>query len=163
MRYAYINTCDICNGKYFGVSLFVQVCHFHCKNCFNKSTWEFNAGKEFTEETMEHLITLMNRDYINRFTLLGGEPLAPENVESSKEILKEAKESYPNKYVWLFTGYTYEEILDKSILNYVDVLVDGRFVDELKDLSLAFRGSSNQRIIDVKESIKNNKVILYME
>ena len=147
MRYAYINTCDICNGKYFGVSLFVQGCHFHCKNCFNQSTWDFNGGKEFTIETMRHLIKLMERPYIKRFTLLGGEPLAPENIKTSKEILRVIKETYPSKQVWLFTGYVYEDIPDKSILDYVDVVVDGPYKHELRDLSLAFRGSSNQRVI----------------
>ena len=151
MRYAYINTCDICNGKYFGVSLFVQGCHFHCPNCFNQSTWDFNRGKEFTIETMRHLIDLMDRPYIKRFTLLGGEPLAPENIETSKEILRVIKETYPTKQVWLFTGYVMENIPDKSILKYVDVLVDGPYKHELRDLSLAFRGSSNQRIIKKEE------------
>lgn len=147
MRYAYINTCDICNGKYFGVSLFVQGCHFHCPHCFNQSTWNFNGGKEFTIETMRHLIKLMGRPYIKRFTLLGGEPLAPENIKTSKEILRVIKETYPDKQVWLFTGYIYENIPDKSILDYVDVVVDGPYKHELRDLSLAFRGSSNQRVI----------------
>ena len=151
MRYAYINTCDICNGKYFGVSLFVQGCHFHCPNCFNQSTWDFNGGKEFTIETMRHLIKLIDRPYIKRFTLLGGEPLAPENIETSKEILRVIKETYPNKQVWLFTGYVMENIPDKSILKYVDILVDGPYKHELRDLSLAFRGSSNQRVIKKEE------------
>ena len=151
MRYAYINTCDICNGKYFGVSRFVQGCHFHCPNCFNQSTWDFDGGKEFTVETMRRIVSLMSRPYIKRFTLLGGEPLAKENIETSKEILRVIKETYPNKQVWLFTGYKIEEIPDKSILQYVDVLVDGRYIHELRDLSLAFRGSSNQRVIKKEE------------
>ena len=146
MRYAYINTCDICNGSYFGVSLFVQGCHFHCKNCFNKSTWDFNGGKEYTEQTMERILDLLNRPYIKRFTLLGGEPLAPENIEMSKEILKTIKNKYPDIEIWLFTGYEKDNIIDKSILVYADVLVDGQYKDELRDLSLAFRGSSNQNI-----------------
>ena len=147
MRYASIRDFDISNGENIGVSLFVQGCHFHCKNCFNQSTWDFNGGKEFTIETMRHLIKLMERPYIKRFTLLGGEPLAPENIKTSKEILRVIKETYPNKQVWLFTGYIYEDIPDKSILDYVDVVVDGPYKHELRDLSLAFRGSSNQRVI----------------
>lgn len=147
MRYASIRDFDISNGEDIGVSLFVQGCHFHCPHCFNQSTWDFNGGKEFTEETMKHLIKLMGRPYIKRFTLLGGEPLAPENIETSKEILRVIKETYPNKQVWLFTGYVMENIPDKSILKYVDVVVDGPYKHELRDLSLAFRGSSNQRII----------------
>lgn len=151
MRYASIRDFDISNGEDIGVSLFVQGCHFHCPNCFNQSTWDFNGGKEFTIETMRHLIKLMDRPYIKRFTLLGGEPLAPENFETSKEILRVIKEIYPNKQVWLFTGYVMENIPDKSILKYVDVLVDGPYKHELRDLSLAFRGSSNQRIIKKEE------------
>lgn len=151
MRYASIRDFDISNGEDIGVSLFVQGCHFHCPNCFNQSTWNFNGGKEFTIETMRHIIKLMDRPFIKRFTLLGGEPLAPENIETSKEILRVIKETYPNKQVWLFTGYVMENIPDKSILKYVDVLVDGPYKHELRDLSLAFRGSSNQRIIKKEE------------
>lgn len=151
MRYASIRDFDISNGEDIGVSLFVQGCHFHCPNCFNQSTWDFNGGKEFTIETMRHLIKLMDRPYIKRFTLLGGEPLAPENIETSKEILRVIKETYPNKQIWLFTGYVMENIPDKSILKYVDVLVDGPYKHELRDLSLAFRGSSNQRVIKKEE------------
>jgi anaerobic ribonucleoside-triphosphate reductase activating protein len=151
MRYASIRDFDISNGEDIGVSLFVQGCHFHCPNCFNQSTWDFNGGKEFTIETMRHIVKLMDRPYIKRFTLLGGEPLAPENIETSKEILRVIKETYPNKQVWLFTGYVMENIPDKSILKYVDVLVDGPYKHELRDLSLAFRGSSNQRIIKKEE------------
>lgn len=151
MRYAYINTCDICNGTYFGVSLFVQGCHFHCKNCFNKSTWDFNGGKEFTNDTMKKIFNLLKRPYIKRFTLLGGEPLAEENIETSKEILKTIRNTYPNIKIWLYTGYEKDNIIDKSILDYVDVLVDGKYKDELRDLSLAFRGSKNQNIYYIKE------------
>lgn len=150
MRYASIRDFDISNGEDIGVSLFVQGCHFHCPNCFNQSTWDFNGGKEFTIETMRHIIKLMDRPYIKRFTLLGGEPLAQENIETSKEILRVIKETYPNKQVWLFTGYVMENIPDKSVLDYVNVLVDGRYVHELRDLSLAFRGSSNQRVIRLR-------------
>ena len=157
MRYAYINTCDICNGTYFGVSFFVQGCHFHCKNCFNKSTWDFNGGKEFTEETMNHIIDLLNRPYIKRFTLLGGEPLAPENIEMSKEILKRVRNEYPDIEIWLFTGYEKDNIIDKSVLIYADVLVDGQYKDEQRDLSLAFRGSKNQSIYK-KENCNWTKV-----
>ena len=151
MRYAYINTCDICNGTYFGVSLFVQGCHFHCKNCFNKSTWDFNGGKEFTNDTMKEIFNLLKRPYIKRFTLLGGEPLAEENIETSKEILKTIRNTYPNIKIWLYTGYEKDNIIDKSILDYVDVLVDGQYKDELRDLSLPFRGSKNQNIYYIKE------------
>ena len=151
MRYAYINTCDICNGTYFGVSLFVQGCHFHCKNCFNKCTWDFNGGKEFTNDTMKDILDLLKRPYIKRFTLLGGEPLAEENIETSKEILKTIRNTYPNIKIWLYTGYEKDNIIDKCILDYVDVLVDGQYKDELRDLSLPFRGSKNQNIYYIKE------------
>lgn len=147
MRYASIRDFDISNGEDIGVSLFVQGCHFHCPHCFNQSTWDFNGGKEFTIETMRHILRLLERPYIKRFSLLGGEPLAPENIETSKEILRVIKAIFPMHENWLFTGYVYENIPDKSILDYVDVVVDGPYKHELRDLSLAFRGSSNQRII----------------
>ena len=147
MRYASIRSFDISNGDGIGVALFVQGCHFHCKNCFNPSTWDFNGGIAFTTDTMNKLLHLIQRPQISRFTLLGGEPLAEENREISKQIVKKIKEKYPDKTIWLYTGYILETIIDKSILEYVDVLVDGQFVDRLKDLTLKFRGSSNQRIL----------------
>ena len=157
MRYASIRDLDISNGSDIGVALFVQGCHFHCKNCFNKSTWDFDGGKEFTKETCDKFMKLVNRPFIKRVSILGGEPLAKENVDDVCNILKQIK----NKTIWVYTGYTFETVKNYDIMKYIDYLVDGQYVDELRDLRLKFRGSSNQRIIDVQKSLKENKVILY--
>ena len=157
MRYASIRDLDISNGNDIGVALFTQGCHFHCKNCFNKSTWDFDGGKEFTKETCDKFMKLVNRPFIKRVSILGGEPLAKENVDDVCNILKQIK----NKTIWVYTGYTFETVKNYDIMKYIDYLVDGQYVDELRDLRLKFRGSSNQRIIDVRKSLKENKVILY--
>lgn len=157
MRYASIRDLDISNGNDIGVALFTQGCHFHCKNCFNKSTWGFDDGKEFTKETCDKFMKLVNRPFIKRVSILGGEPLAKENVADVCNILKQIK----NKTTWVYTGHTFETVKNYDIMKYIDYLVDGQYVDELRDLRLKFRGSSNQRIIDVQKSLKENKVILY--
>ena len=157
MRYASIRDLDISNGNDIGVALFVQGCHFHCKNCFNKSTWDLDGGKEFTKETCYKFMKLVNRPFIKRVSILGGEPLAKENVDDVCNILKQIK----NKTIWVYTGYTFETVKNYDIMKYIDYLVDGQYVDELRDFRLRFRGSSNQRIIDVQKSLKENKVILY--
>lgn len=146
MKYAQLRKLDISNGEGIGVALFVQGCHFHCKNCFNPQTLDFNGGQEFTKEVEERLFSYLDNKHISRFTLLGGEPLAPENRYSCTKLLKKIREE-TDKKIWLYTGYTYEEVKDLEILKYVDVLVDGRYVDELRDINLEFRGSSNQRLI----------------
>lgn len=146
MRYASLRDMDISNGEGIGIALFVQGCHFHCKNCFNQSTWNFQEGKEWTREVENTFFHLVSRPYIDRVSFLGGEPLADENYDT---ILKLAK-SIDNKKKWCYTGYTLEELKangKEEILKYIDVLVDGRYVDELRDLNLEFRGSSNQRIL----------------
>lgn len=157
MRYASIRDMDISNGNGIGVALFTQGCHFHCKNCFNKSTWDFDGGKEFTKETCDKFIKLVNRPFIKRVSILGGEPLAKENVDDVCNVLKQIKD----KQIWVYTGHTFETVKNYDIMKYIDYLVDGQYVDELRDLRLKFRGSSNQRIIDVQKSLKENKVILY--
>ena len=157
MRYASIRDLDISNGNDIGVALFTQGCHFHCKNCFNKSTWDLDGGKEFTKETCDKFMKLVNRPFIKRVSILGGEPLAKENVDDVCNILKQIK----NKTIWVYTGYTFETVKNYDIMKYIDYLVDGQYVDELRDFRLRFRGSSNQRIIDVQKSLKENKVILY--
>lgn len=157
MRYASIRDLDISNGNDIGVALFTQGCHFHCKNCFNKSTWDFDGGKEFTKETCGKFMKLVNRPFIKRVSILGGEPLAKENVDDVCNILKQIKD----KQIWVYTGHTFETVKNYDIMKYIDYLVDGQYVDELRDLRLKFRGSSNQRIIDVQKSLKENKVILY--
>lgn len=172
MRYAQIIPFEVCNGKGAGTSLFTQGCRFHCKNCFNKETWDFNGGKEWTNEIENKFFELVNRPYIKRVSILGGEPLAEENVHDVFDIIVKLKVDYPEKNIWLYTGYQFEDIINNSLKNtettlrekvvkMCDVLVDGRYIDKLRDLTLKFRGSSNQRVISVKESLKENKIVLY--
>ena len=149
MRYASIRDMDISNGNGIGVALFTQGCHFHCKNCFNKSTWDFDGGKEFTRETCNKFMKLVNRPFIKRVSILGGEPLAKENVDDVCNILKQIK----NKTIWVYTGYTFETVKNYDIMKYIDYLVDGQYVDELRDLTLEFRGSSNQNIWKKKNNV----------
>ena len=173
MRYASIRKMDISNGEGVGVALFVQGCHFHCKNCFNSSTWDFSGGKEWTEETREYFLSLIDKEYIDRVTILGGEPLTDENVTEVYTIVSEIRKLFPDKKIWVYTGYKFDDIVMESIHDFsltgesnkyatarsmvalsVDVLVDGLFKDELKDYRLHWRGSSNQRVIDVKKTYK---------
>lgn len=148
MRYAQIRKMDISNGEGIGVSLFVQGCPHHCKGCFNQETWDFNGGKEFTPQIEEGLFNILEnkKDYLSYFSILGGEPLAPQNIDKVQDILKKVKKKFPFKtYVW--TGYRLENIKNKEILKYIDVLVDGPFVEEQRDITLKLRGSSNQRVL----------------
>lgn len=164
MRYALMRSMDISNGLGVGVSLFVQGCSFHCYNCFNQETWDFDGGKEWNEEVKQKFFDLVSRPYIKRVSILGGEPLAEQNRDEVISLAKTIKERFPNKKIWVFSGYKLEEILNskaQDILLYTDVLVDGRYIDKLRDISLAFKGSSNQRIIDVKESLAQDQVVLY--
>ncbi len=171
MNYATIKPYDIANGKGVRVSLFVSGCRHHCKNCFNKEAWDFSYGDPFTEEIKQKIFEYLAPDYISGITLLGGEPFEPENQEALTNLLKEIRQKFPNKVIWCYTGFVFDkELLGSSravtqftipMLEQIDVLVDGRFVEELKDISLKFRGSSNQRIIDVQKSLKEKQVILY--
>lgn len=151
MNYSKINHCDIANGVGVRVSLFVSGCERGCKGCFNASAWPFDAGQEFTKKTLVYLLDLCDPYYVNGLTLLGGEPLHPRNVEAVTEIARAYKERYPDKDLWCYTGYTYEEVKDLPIMQYIDVLVDGPFIEGKKDISLTFRGSKNQRIIEVQK------------
>ena len=162
MRYAQIRNMDISNGIGIGVALFVQGCHFHCENCFNKNTWDFNEGLAWTSSIENNFLHIIDKPYIKRISFLGGEPLTPENKEDVLSLIDKCKQLYPNKKIWVWSGYTFDN-LPKSILNNIDYLVDGPYIDSLKDYKLKFRGSSNQRIIDVQETLKQNKVILYDE
>jgi len=155
MNFASIRNFDVSNGIGIGIALYVQGCHFHCKNCFNQVTWDFNGGKEWTPDIENKFIELANNKHVDRVSILGGEPLTPENYDTVLSLCKKL-----SKKIWVYTGYTYDTLCDKEILRYIDVLVDGKYVDELRDLNLAFRGSSNQRIIDVKASLDSNKVVL---
>lgn len=200
MRYSSMRNLDISNGEGVGVSLFVQGCPFHCKNCFNSDTWDFNGGKEWTEDTKNKFIELINRPYIKRVSFLGGECLAEQNLDEVLKLVKQIRNSYPDKTIWLYTGYhvfiNYPEshrqhkvilstrpnastniIYDdelffkkkeedrkrSEIIFNIDVLVDGEYIDEQKDLSLKWRGSKNQRVIDVKQSLAQNKMVLYCD
>ncbi len=171
MNYGEIKNFDIANGEGVRVSLFVSGCTHHCKNCFNPETWSFDFGKPFTEKTEQDILLWLAPDYIDGLSLLGGEPFEPANQKSLLPFLKKVKQQYPDKTIWCYTGYIFDsELLCESrarceytdeMLSLIDVLVDGEFKQELYDISLAFRGSSNQRIIDVKASLKENRVILY--
>lgn len=165
MRYSKINEFEVCNGIGVGCSLFLQGCSMkpHCENCFNKSTWDFNGGYEWTDKETQLLFEILRKPYITRITILGGEPL--DQAKELLPLLSQIRNWLPNLKIWIYSGRTFEEnmsVKDKAeCLKLCDVLVDGRFVDELKDLTLAFRGSSNQRIIDLKKTFKSNKVVLY--
>lgn len=161
MRYAQIRSLDISNGEGVGVALYTQGCRFHCKNCFNSELWEYNKGKEWNSEIEDYLVSLLSRDYIDRISFLGGEPLSDENLEDLDNLLNRIRKECPSKKIWVYTGYTYEAIKDRLsyILKNIDVLVDGLYIDELRDLKLEFRGSSNQRVIDIQSTIKCNEVI----
>lgn len=176
MNYAEIKTTDIANGEGVRTSLFVSGCRHHCKNCFNEVTWDFGYGELFTEETMEKIFKTLEPSYINGITLLGGEPFEPENQKVLLPFLVMLREKFPNKDVWCYTGFTIEQIIGKSepksraatdiapeMLSLIDVLVDGPYVDSLHDIRLKFRGSSNQRVIDMKKTLENKKITLYLE
>lgn len=176
MNWAEIKTNDIANGEGVRTSLFVSGCRHRCKNCFNDIAWDFGYGKLFTEETMEKIFDSIDHPWINGVTLLGGEPFEPENQRVLVPFLVMLREKFPDKTVWCYTGFTIEQILGKSepksravtdvsneMLSLIDVLVDGPYVESLHDISLKFRGSSNQRVIDMKKSIESNKIVLYLE
>ena len=186
MRYAQIRSMDISNGEGVGVSLFVQGCPFHCKNCFNSETWDFNGGKEWTEEAKNKFMKLIDRPYIKRISFLGGECLAEQNLDEVLSLIKEIRISFPEKTIWLYTGFCWNDImcsfaglqadyvvLDKKdieawekrreIISNVDVLVDGEYIDEQRDITLKWRGSSNQRVISVVDSLAQGKIVLYCD
>lgn len=162
MRYNLIRKMDISNGPGVRVSVFMQGCSFHCKNCFNSSTWDFEGGKEFNNNTIDEVLELCNNSYIKGLSILGGEPMHPKNIEATTKLAKKFKEKYPDKNLWVWSGFKFDEDLKgKEVLNYVDVLVDGRYVDELRNPTLKWRGSSNQRVIDVQKSMKADKIVFF--
>lgn len=177
MRYYQIRETDIANGQGIGVALFVQGCHFNCPGCFNPETHDFSGGKEWTKEVEEEFLKLIDRPYIKRVSILGGEPLAEENVVVVRRIIEQIKLIHPNKKIWLYTGFTWENsiLLPEKVVcpdNYdhflrhltaklCDVLVDGPFQEDKKDPKLSFRGSSNQRLIDVQKSFQQGEIILW--
>ena len=170
MNYGEIKKVDIANGTGVRVSLFVSGCTHRCKGCFNPATWDFDFGNEYTKQVEDDIIEALSPDYIEGLSLLGGEPFEPQNQPTLVGLLKRIKKELPNKNIWVYSGYTFEELCGKKtsraftestleMLSLIDVLVDGEFVLELKDISLKFRGSSNQRIIDVKRSLEANQII----
>lgn len=160
MRYNKIRKMDISNGPGVRVSIFMQGCIFNCKNCFNPETHDFNGGKEFSDKTIERILELCEAEYVEGLSILGGEPMHPKNIEATTRLAKAFKEKFPNKTIWSWSGYLFHEsLMDKEVMKYIDVLVDGRYVDELRNPTLHYRGSSNQRVIDVQKSLKENKVI----
>ena len=171
MNYAEIKKHDVANGPGVRVSLFVSGCTHHCNGCFNEMTWDFQYGREFTKEDMEKIIKLLEPSYIAGLTLLGGEPMEYVNQQGLLPLLRRVKEQYPDKTIWCYTGYLYDrDILDnfcgkweetRELLSYLDVIVDGEFVEAQKDISLRFRGSSNQRIIDVKKSQEMGRTVMW--
>lgn len=207
IRYASIRSIDISNGEGIGIALFVQGCKFHCYNCFNLETWDFNGGKEWTQEIKEKFIELASRPYIKRISILGGEPLAEENLDGVLDLVTEINKRYNTpqdivsnnskshnilsentdkirllsmqKTIWLYSGYEFDYLFGdtrlwnmleeeqnrkrQQIISQCDVMVDGRYIDSERDITLKWRGSSNQRVINVKESLKQNKTVLYCE
>ena len=161
MRYAKVRKMDISNGPGLRVSIFMQGCPFHCKNCFNPETWDFSGGNIYTEEIKKQVLDLCNNPNIKGLSILGGEPLDDRNIEGVTELAKDFKSIYPDKTLWVWTGNTYEAKKDKEIMAYIDVLVDGQYVDELRDPRLKWKGSSNQRVIDIKKTRKKGEVVIY--
>ena len=163
MRYNKIRKMDISNGEGVRVSIFMQGCTFNCKNCFNPETHSFDGGKEFTEDTINRVLELSGNENVEGLSILGGEPLHPKNIEGTTLLSKRFKEKYPNKNIWVWTGFLFENLKDSEVMKYIDVLVDGQYVDELHNPMLKWRGSSNQRVIDVQKSLKENKTIVLTE
>lgn len=166
MYYGNIKYYDISNGDGVRTSLFVSGCNHHCKGCFNEVAWDFYYGKEFSYNTLKEILDSLKPDYIAGLSILGGEPLDYKNINAVSTIVEVVRKSFPNKSIWVYTGYTYEELLERNnlftslILNKIDVLVDGKFIEELKDISLKFRGSSNQRIIDMNKTRELGEIAL---
>ena len=186
MRYASIRELDVSNGEGVGVALFVQGCRFACKNCFNTNTWDFNGGKEWTQDTEDKLIELASRPYIKRLSILGGEPLADENLDGVLHLVNRFRLSFPNKSIWLYSGFRWEEcqpfnedgllkpdkfapnlqkILHKryEVISMCNVMVDGRYIDSQRNPSKKFSGSDNQRVIDIRKSLEQNKIVLHCD
>lgn len=161
MNYNKIRKMDIANGPGVRVSIFMQGCTFNCKKCFNPETHDFSKGEEFTEETIKKIIELSKQDYITGLSILGGEPMHPKNIEGTEKLAKKYKETYPDKTIWVWTGYSFDlDLKNKSAVKYIDVIVDGQYKDELHNPKLKWRGSENQRVIDVQKSLKSGTTIL---
>ena len=162
-KYNKIRKMDISNGPGVRVSIFMQGCIFHCEGCFNSETWDFKCGNEFTDDTINEVLNLCAPDHIKGLSILGGEPMHPKNIEATTKLAKEFKKMYPNKTIWSWTGFNFEDIKDKEVFKYIDVLIDGQFKINLRNPNLRWKGSSNQRVIDVKKSLKKGEVVLSEE
>ena len=159
-RYNKIRKMDISNGPGVRVSVFMQGCTFNCKNCFNPETHDFNGGKEFTDDTINEILNFCNNSYIAGLSILGGEPLHNKNIDASTKLAKAFKEKYPDKSIWIWTGFNFEDyVMDKEITKYADFIVDGQFEEDKKNPKLLYSGSSNQRVINVKKTMKKGKVV----
>ena len=173
MHYGEIKNCDIANGNGVRVTLFVSGCTNHCPGCFQPQTWDFSYGEKFTKETEEKILQMLSPIFINGLTLLGGDPFEPANQRELVGFLRKVRETYPQKDIWAFSGFTWEEMHQENsyvhtevtdeMLSLLDVLVDGRFVEELKDISLRFRGSSNQRLIDVPKTLAQGEIVIWKD
>lgn len=173
MNYSEIKFTDIANGEGVRVSLFVSGCRRHCKNCFNRSTWDFSSGNPFTKEVEERIFSALAPDFIAGLSILGGDPFEPENQRALLPFVKEVKNRFPDKNIWCYTGYTFldgvirepqaNNEVTRALISCLDILVDGPFIEEKKDIRLKFRGSSNQRVIDVQRTLASGKIVLYLE
>lgn len=163
MRYNLIDECEAINGEGFGVSLYTQGCPYHCPGCFNPETWDFNKGKEWTQTEEDLIIKLLKPDYIKRLTIVGGEPLIERNIKPLTALLKRVRHIYPDKNIWLYTGgnFEFESTRCNDLIQYINVIIDGQFKKDLRDITLKWKGSSNQRVIDVQKSLKKGEVVLY--
>ncbi len=171
MNYATIKNCDIANGPGVRISLFVSGCTHHCKGCFNEIAWDFNYGEPFTQDTVDAILGMLAPAHVKGLTLLGGEPFEPQNQPAIVDLLRQVKEEYPHKSIWAFSGYLFDRdilpghlgdpAITKEFLSYLDVLVDGPFIESKKNLSLRFRGSDNQRLIDVPASLESGSIVLW--
>lgn len=183
IRYAQIRSLDVSNGEGVGCALFVQGCHFRCPGCFNSETWDFNGGKEWTDEVQEEFLKLIDRPYIKRISILGGSPLANENLDGVLKLVNQIRLLLPNKSIWLYTGYTVNifelpnsdhteieliprnnnecDLMRAEVIRNCNVVVDGRFEEDKKDLTLRFKGSTNQRLIDVEKTLKKGEIVLW--
>ena len=162
MRYNKIRKMDIADGPGVRVSIFMQGCSFHCKNCFNPETWPFEGGKEFTDETIDRVLELCGNENITGLSILGGEPMHPNNLEGTTKLAKAFKQKYPNKTLWAWSGFLFDKwVKNQEVAKYLDVLVDGQYVDEKRNPTLKWKGSENQRVIDVQKSLKEGKIVLY--
>lgn len=161
MNYAKITTCDIANGPGIGVVLWCQGCNLHCKNCHNQETWDFDGGKPFTKEEEAALLKELGKPYVSRLTISGGHPLEEKNLQAVGDLCVKVKEEYPEIKIWIYTGYLWEYVQNWYLMRYVDVIVDGTYQEDKRDITLKFRGSSNQRIIDVQKSLKKGEAVLY--